>query len=97
VRTSSSASDATYRRSAGVLFRAYAGEVVIAAPNGDFELLSGPGAEVWALLAAVRSEEEIVRALAANYRAPVRTVERDVRRLMGDLVRRGLIESVDDA
>lgn len=97
MRTASSGASVTYRRSPRVLFRAYAGEVVLAPPNGSLELMSGPGADVWGLLGAARSEGEIVQVLAANYHAPVATVERDVRRLMGDLERRGLIESVEDA
>jgi hypothetical protein len=82
-----------YRRSARVLFRSYADEVVVASPTGkSFELLSGPAAAAWSLLSEARSEEEMVRALSDAYHAPEQTVANDIRLLIQDLQGRGLID-----
>ena len=88
----------TYRRARGVLFRAYANEVVVAVPGApDFELLSGPAADAWALLQDPCSEQEIVATLAVLYQASEGTVKRDIRALLADLESRGLIEAGSDA
>jgi hypothetical protein len=89
--------DHRYRRSARVLFRSYADEVVVASPGGkSFELLSGPAAAAWNLLSEARSEAEMVRALAHAYRTPEQTVANDIRLLIQDLQGRGLIDSDAD-
>jgi hypothetical protein len=86
--------DPRYRRSARVLFRAYADEVVVASPTGkSFELLSGPAAAAWSLLFEPRSEAEIVHALSDAYDTPEQTVANDIRLLIQDLQGRGLIDS----
>jgi hypothetical protein len=86
-----------YRRSRNILFRAYAGEVVLASPNDEtFELLSGPAADAWSLVSEARSQAQIAQALAEAYGAPEETVAKDIGVLLEDLQRRGLIEADAD-
>ena len=81
-----------FRRSEIALTRSVAAEVLLArAGREQIDVLSGPGAVVWELLAKPRTASELAVELAELYAAPLRTVEPDVRRLLDDLEKRGWI------
>ena len=83
--------------SPGQLSTTLAGEVVILdVERGTYFGLDGVGARVWELLKAPRPVAEIVDRLAPEYDVSRDTLDADVRELLEDLARRGLID-VDPA
>jgi hypothetical protein len=69
------------------------GLVLMDLPSGECFELNRVGAEVWDRLAKAQSIADIVTEMAAQYHAPASTVESDVRALVTDLLRRGLLTS----
>jgi hypothetical protein len=82
-----------YRRSPEVLSRAFAGEVILAAPGvNDFEMLSTTAGSVWQLLDEPRALDEIVEVLKARYPNAGPAIGPDVESLIEHLAQRGLVE-----
>ncbi|MFA4965751.1 MAG: PqqD family protein [Thermoleophilia bacterium] len=93
--------DGVYAPSDGVVAREIEGEVVIVplkAGIGDLEdelySLNETGRAVWRLLDGGRTLDGVVETLAAEYDAPRDEVERDVRGLLEELLRRGIARAV---
>jgi hypothetical protein len=85
-----------YRRSPTELARSVGDRVILAGTDRDgFEVLEGPGAIVWALLADAVTRDEITETLAASFGAPREEIGRDVGALLRDLRRRGLVEEAE--
>jgi len=90
--------NATYRPSDEIVARDVEGELIIV-PFGsgvgtsDDEMfsLNESGRAVWARLDGKASLQEIVRDLAAEYGAPAPEIERDVRGLVEELLRRRIL------
>jgi hypothetical protein len=88
---------ARYRRAAGVLEKTVGETFFLFAPRGGFYGFDGVGREIWDLVAAGRSIEEIVRAVAEAYDADPLTVRADVAEFVRDVLDQGLVEVVPDA
>lgn len=88
-----------YMRTEDVLYRSFAGEVLLAAPRrNEVDQLKGPAADVWDLLDRPRTLPDVVEQLKKRYGgAPVDRVQDDVQALLDDLVERGWIRAVADA
>jgi hypothetical protein len=85
-----------YQRSTRVLTRTFAGQVILAAPDGDaFEVLSGTARTVWELLEEARPLDEVVGLLAEAYGASPHDIASDVDNLLEELSRRGCLERLD--
>lgn len=87
--------DGVYAPSDGVVAREIEGEVVIVplkAGIGDLEdelyTLNETGRAVWRLLDGGRTLDDVVEALEGEYDAPRDEIERDVRGLLEELLRR---------
>ncbi len=85
-----------YRRSPAVLFREAAGDVLLARPGkAGVDLLSGTAGAVWRLLDRPRSLPELSAELGDRYGVAPATVGRDVEPLLGELVRRQMVEELE--
>ena len=85
-----------YVRAAGVPFRYVDVDVILAPLDTDtFEALDGPAADVWSLLDAPRSVDEVVEALAAVYAADRVRLKEDVESLFSQLLATSVVEVVD--
>jgi hypothetical protein len=94
--------DATYVPSEDVVAREIEGDIIIvplAAGVGDMEdtlyTLNETGRAIWDLLDGKRNLKAVVEALSAEYEAPPGELERDVRGLVAELVRRRMLVRVD--
>lgn len=68
------------------------GEVVILDPSaGRYFSLEGVGPRAWELLQGSTTIATLVQTIVAEYDVDAATCERDVRRLLDDLVGRGLV------
>jgi hypothetical protein len=84
-----------FERCQAVFFRTIGQEVILAVPDeSGFTHLSGTAFAVWHLLEVPRSLSELVGVLAESYGERRETVNADVRSLLDELVRRGLVEKV---
>jgi len=86
--------DATTRwtRSDQALFRRVPdGVLLLLLPDGEPELVTGPGGVLWDLLAEPRTVTELVDDLAIRYDHDEAVVERDLRQTLDDLRRRDLV------
>ena len=82
-----------YRRSPATLWRAYADEVMLFAPDSpDVHVLNGPATEIWSLLRVPRRAEEITDILVGAYEAPAAEVKEGVTALLGGLRTLGFVE-----
>ena len=70
-----------------------AGAVLMDVATGDCFELNRIGAEVWRRLGTGQSPSGIVAALAASHDLATSVVEPDVRQLVADLLRHGLVTS----
>ena len=83
-----------WTRSDRVLFRRVTGGVlVLLLPDGEPELVTGPGGDLWDLLEIPRTLGELVTDLAERYAHDAAAVERDLRRTVDELHDRGLVEA----
>ncbi len=86
-----------FRRSPSVLWRNNGDDVLVAGVAGDqLQVLSGTAGHVWSLLDAPRTLTELVAILDDQYQAPSGVIARDVARLLQDLQRVGLVDTVAD-
>ena len=67
------------------------GSVLMDVATGDCFELNQIGAEIWTLFAEGRSQASIVAALVSSYDIRPEAVESDVRALLADLKRHGLV------
>ena len=79
------------RRNPEALWRAGVQFLVLGRPDGSVITVSGPGADVWALLVLDPTVDELVETLAARYGADRSTVRTDVTSLVERLVAQGFI------
>jgi hypothetical protein len=93
--------DKIYRPSEDVVARAIEGEIILvplASGMGDLEdelyTLNPAGAAVWKLLDGRRTLAAVSAALAKKYTAAPGAIERDVRELLGELVKRKIVVEV---
>ena len=96
--------DAVYRPSADIVAREIEGQLIIvpiAAGVGDMEdelySLNDSGRAVWGKLDGKRSLGEIVAELSDEYEASPGEIEADVTGLVGELLRRRMLETAGDA
>ncbi|HMF40017.1 MAG TPA: PqqD family protein [Polyangia bacterium] len=68
------------------------GAVLMDMSTGDCFELNRSGARIWSLLTAGKSVPDIAAALAADHDAPAAPIEADVRALVAELGRRGLVK-----
>jgi hypothetical protein len=69
------------------------GAILMDMASGDCFELNRIGAEIWRRLAAGESATQLVASVAASYGLPPATVEPDVRGLLEELTRSGLLTS----
>jgi Coenzyme PQQ synthesis protein D (PqqD) len=80
------------RHSTRALFRTVGDEVLVTRiDDDDIERLSGSAGVIWKLLAAPRSEPELVSLLEQRY-GKTETLANDARELLRDLLDRRLLE-----
>jgi hypothetical protein len=80
-------------RSTAALSRVVGGEVLLArAGRRDVDVLSGPAATTWHLLAIPATMPALLEMLADVYSVPVAGIQRDVAGLVTDLMERGWLE-----
>jgi hypothetical protein len=83
-------------RSAAVLERSYADEVLLASPaGGDVHRLEGTAAVVWDLLGEPRSFGDLVGTLAGAFGEPRERIAGDVGPMIADLTQRGWLAEVN--
>ncbi len=83
-----------WRRSDRALHRRVAdGAIVLLLPDGEPELVTGPGGALWDLLATDRSLDELTAELAARYDHDPEIVRHDIARTLGGLADRGLVDT----
>ena len=92
--------DVIYGPSDGVVAREIEGEIVIVplrAGVGDLEdelySFNETGRDVWRRLDGTLTLDQVVDALAADYDAPRDLIDRDVRGLIAELLRRGIVSA----
>jgi len=69
------------------------GAILLHMSTGDCFELNRVGVEVWRLLGEKVTVRKIVETIAGRFAVPEATVEADVRALLGDLARHGLVTS----
>lgn len=85
------------RRRKDVLHRLVGNEALLArAGYGEIDVLNGPGAVAWELLAERRSAAELVVLLADVYDVAPDAISEEVIRLVEDLEKRGWLSRDDD-
>ena len=67
------------------------GVLVLLLPDGEPELVTGPGGQLWDLLAMPTSVTDLTVALAASYDHDPTVVGHDLRRIIHDLRDRDLV------
>jgi hypothetical protein len=83
------------RRRAEVLWRRVTSGVVLLTPEAaDVIEVTGPGAEIWDLLAEPITFGELTARLARDHESDAATVRRDVEPVLEELVARGAVEVV---
>lgn len=83
-----------WRRSDHVLHRRVAdGAIVLLLPDGEPELVTGPGGALWDLLATSQSLDELTAELAARYDHDPGIVRVDIARTLNGLLDRGLVDT----
>lgn len=88
--------EARCRRAPHVLQRRTLGAYVLLAVDGDEPLIvAGTGADVWTLLADVRTLADLVDALSAHYSGDPDVIAADVRALLDTLVAAGVVLEID--
>jgi hypothetical protein len=86
----------TYRLPPHVHHRLLQGEAILLDTRTDAYLgLNRSAAVAWEVLAAGGSHDEAITALIDRFDVSTETATRDVDRLAADLVRRGLLETID--
>jgi len=92
--------DGVYGPSDGIVAREIEGEIIIVplrAGIGDLEdelySLNETGRGVWRQLDGVRTLDQVVDALAADYDSPRDEIDRDVRGLLEELLRRKIVSA----
>jgi hypothetical protein len=79
------------RRNPEALWRAGVQFLVLGRPDGSVITVTGPGVDVWTLLALDPTIDELVETLAARYGGDRSTVRTDVTRLVEQLVGQGFV------
>jgi hypothetical protein len=83
----------TFCRAERVLWRVFAGEVLVAVPGrDDIDQLEGPAAAVWYELKSPRTIDEVTESLCKGFASPAELVGPYVKSLLNDLDRRGCVE-----
>ena len=70
---------------------------VYAAARDEVMVLSESASDIWRLLDGVRSEQQIVEAVAAQYAVPPESVASDISAMLASFRESGLLESDDVA
>lgn len=83
---------ARWRRNPAVLWRRAPGYLVLARVDGPVVEAYGPAGDAWAALAEWTTEDELTTALATAYAADPQVVAADLRTLLAQLDRQGLVE-----
>lgn len=73
------------------------GQVILNLADGVYYELDGVGARIWELLQEPRSVDALRDAIVAEYEVESAECERDLRDLLADLARYGLIRTGDAA
>jgi hypothetical protein len=82
-----------YRRAEGLIWREFAGEVIVATREGDdFEVLASTGSLIWELLERPCSVDELVDPLAVVFGTSGSSIRGDVVAYVDELEERGVIE-----
>ena len=81
------------QRRGDVLWRAAPGYLVLSTPEGQVTSITGPGFDVWELLAEPIDSETIVVMLSQHYAADVEVVRRDLAPVFEALVSGGYVDS----
>lgn len=85
-----------YAAEVGHLVAKMAGETVILhKDSGEYFGLNAVGSRIWELLQPQSTLEGLVAALAEEFAADQSTIESDVRQLLAELVRAGLVRHVE--
>lgn len=80
-----------------VVFQRIEGETVLLDLKGEqYFGLDEVGSRIWELVGEGRSFDAIVRTLGAEYEADAARIEEDLRRLLAELERAGLVEQRRD-
>lgn len=85
-----------YRRAPDVHEKTLGQSFFLFTPRGGFYGFDGVGRDIWELVVAGRSAEEIVAALCSTYDADARAVRDDVAAFVRDVTDQGLVEAVAD-
>ena len=80
---------ARYRKAADVREKSLGGTFFLFTPRGGFD---GVGRDIWELVVAGRTLDEIVEEICSAFDAEVATVRHDVVQLIGDVCDQGLVE-----
>jgi len=85
-----------YRRAPGAPFRYLDDDVIVAPPGTDtFESLAGTAADVWSLLDAPRTLDDLVVVMTQAYSANADQLKTDISALLERLMAAGSIRIVD--
>ena len=79
-------------RRAEVLWRSAPGFLAVATPDGRVATVTGPGVDVWELLAAPCDIDAIVASLSAQYGGQEGTIRRDVLALVDTMKGGGYVD-----
>lgn len=89
--------DRRFDRSPRVAWRNVGRDVLLAPPDTrGYELLTGPGGQLWRELAGGRTVAELAETLAAFFAVPAEDIRSDVERIVDELSERNLVQQVDD-
>lgn len=80
------------QRRADVVWRTAPGFLVVAAPAGELSVVTGPGAEVWELLAEPIEFDEAVRVLGERFGVEVEVVRRDLESFVESMIAKGYVD-----
>lgn len=64
--------------------------------TGFYYTLDSLGGEIWERLLEKQDEQQIVSAIADNYKAPSERIKKDFHELVGELEKEGLIQKIGD-
>lgn len=76
----------------GVLWQEVDGEIVIVAPKQDPMYLNESGSVVWKLIDSGLGETKIVDKITGDYEVDRKTIEKDVKTIIADLIKNKCIE-----
>jgi Coenzyme PQQ synthesis protein D (PqqD) len=84
-----------FARDERVLWRENIGSVILLPPDGDQVVTLRGGHYIWELLDQPTSEPELVQRVAEHFSAPADTIRSDLVRVLRQLVKHGILRSVE--